>query len=366
MPVPKVYLLNGNGVMNAFATSFLNEKFVVLLSDVVDSFEDDSRSIDFYIGHELGHIKRKHLLWWPFIIPTIVFPLLYPAYRRACELTCDQYGHFCSGDLLQSQRALSLLASGSRKLHSISIPEYTNQISSVSGFWGTFQEITATYPWLSRRVLAIQDSKKSKLGNPFAWLIGMFCPGFITGGIFPLVFIYVAIIVAVAIPQYKKTAALQKKGAEITAASQSWKNPANGKTVTLPAGYELLTNSANKGEYFSSSFSPDQNKLFEELLQFPTQGNPEVYAKTVHGMDVTRYKETDSKVSPLKLTDVGGIMVGSYSYNLTHQNINFDIYVRIWTTKTATWQFVSTIRQDSPESYAQDDEFFTRVFEGTL
>src|SRR5688500_10433926 len=37
---PRVYILNGNGVLNAFATSFLRRKYIVLLSDVLDGVED--------------------------------------------------------------------------------------------------------------------------------------------------------------------------------------------------------------------------------------------------------------------------------------------------------------------------------------
>jgi Zn-dependent protease with chaperone function len=49
--VPEAYLVNGNGVLNAFATRFLGRNFVVLMSDVVDSMEERPGALDFYIGH---------------------------------------------------------------------------------------------------------------------------------------------------------------------------------------------------------------------------------------------------------------------------------------------------------------------------
>ena len=57
--VPEIYLLNGNGVLNALATRFLGRNFVVLFADVVDALQRKPGAMKFYLGHELGHIKRK-------------------------------------------------------------------------------------------------------------------------------------------------------------------------------------------------------------------------------------------------------------------------------------------------------------------
>src|SRR5471030_40846 len=90
MPVPDAYLVNGNGVLNAFATRFLGRSFVVLLSDVVDSMEDRPDALNFYIGHELGHLRRHHLTWSKVLAPAMFLPLIGAAYSRAREYTCDR------------------------------------------------------------------------------------------------------------------------------------------------------------------------------------------------------------------------------------------------------------------------------------
>jgi hypothetical protein len=59
--VPEAYLLQMGGMLNAFATRFLGRDFLVLYSDVVDGLADNPDALNFYIGHEIGHIKRKHL-----------------------------------------------------------------------------------------------------------------------------------------------------------------------------------------------------------------------------------------------------------------------------------------------------------------
>jgi len=83
---PQVYILNGNGGLNAFATKFLGAQFVVLMSDVVDAMDKHSDGVRFYIGHELGHLRMKHLsghfLRWPALwLPLIGQPI--PALARA-------------------------------------------------------------------------------------------------------------------------------------------------------------------------------------------------------------------------------------------------------------------------------------------
>ncbi len=62
--VPEAYLLRTD-FFNALATKFLGRHFVVLFTDVVDALEERPDAIDFYIGHELGHIHRRHLSWGP-------------------------------------------------------------------------------------------------------------------------------------------------------------------------------------------------------------------------------------------------------------------------------------------------------------
>ena len=88
---PELYLLRTD-FFNALATKFLGRNFIVLFTDVVDALADEPGAIDFYIGHELGHIHRKHLKWAPVFFPALLLPVLGAAYRRSQEYTCDRYG----------------------------------------------------------------------------------------------------------------------------------------------------------------------------------------------------------------------------------------------------------------------------------
>lgn len=198
MAMPAVYVMNGNGILNAFATQFLKRKYMVLYSDVVDSLEDRPGSLSFYIGHELGHIHRNHIRWGTYFMPLYLFPLLMPAYRRACETTCDQYGAFCSESPEDAVRALAVLAAGKKRWQSVSSARFISQIAETGEFWMSFHEITSTYPWLSKRIAMVQNKNAEKefpARSVLAWIMGFFCPGFISGAFLPLVLMYLSFVV---------------------------------------------------------------------------------------------------------------------------------------------------------------------------
>ena len=63
---PEMYLLRTD-FFNALATKFLGRNFIVLFTDVADALAGEPNAIDFYVGHELGHIHQKHLKWMAFL-----------------------------------------------------------------------------------------------------------------------------------------------------------------------------------------------------------------------------------------------------------------------------------------------------------
>ena len=175
---PRVYILNGNGVLNAFATGFLRTKYIVLLSDVLDGVEDKPDALNFYIGHEMGHLDRKHLFYAPFLAPALALPLLGAAYSRAREYTCDMYGALCCTPEA-AQQGLSLLAVGPKRFKTLNMQEYLGQTRETSGFWMSFHELIASYPWLVKRYARVSpDPARENIPsrNFFAFLFAAFIP----------------------------------------------------------------------------------------------------------------------------------------------------------------------------------------------
>ncbi|AUB81248.1 M48 family metallopeptidase [Candidatus Thiodictyon syntrophicum] len=171
--LPAAYILNGGGGFNAFATKFLGAQFVVLLSDVVDAMNQHPDGVRFYIGHELGHLRMKHLratfLRWP----VLWLPLLGAAYSRARESTCDRHGRACCASPEGAVRALAALAAGSQRWAQLDVAAYGRQVKHCSGFWMSFHELTSGYPWLTKRAARVMDPRGQLPGrSAFAYFLG--------------------------------------------------------------------------------------------------------------------------------------------------------------------------------------------------
>lgn len=211
--VPKAYLMASDGILNALATRFLRKHYVVLFSSIVDALDDQPDSLNFYIGHELGHIRRNHLGKGPFLSLVAWLPLIGPAYSRACEYTCDLHGLRCCDSLQAASQAVVVLSAGSEQWKKANIERIVRQVQDTSGFWMSFHELTNDYPWLSKRLQQVVargqgESYTPPSRNPLAYLFAIFTPrtyGAGGGGIVGVMIVVaiIGILAAVAIPAYK-------------------------------------------------------------------------------------------------------------------------------------------------------------------
>lgn len=209
---PEIYIVNSDGLLNALATRFIRKKYVVIYSGVVDALKQYPAGLNFYLGHELGHIKRGHLDWSVLRWPALLLPLLGAAYSRAREYTCDLHGLKCCEDTTKAAYAMAVLACGSEKWKDLNVAAYMEQSDETGSFWMAFHEYTADYPWLSKRMQHIvKASKNQPTGfprrNPFALLLALFVPRFGyggggAGGVIVIVAI-IGILAAVALPAYQ-------------------------------------------------------------------------------------------------------------------------------------------------------------------
>jgi Zn-dependent protease with chaperone function len=211
---PELYILSADGLLNALATKFLGTKYVVLFSNIIDALEENPNAVKFYIGHELGHIKRNHLRWGPFLFPASILPLVGAAHARAQEYTCDLHGYkCCEASPKDALNAIAVLAAGEKKWRTINTEQYIAQSSWTGGFWMSLHELTADYPWLSKRMAHIHAfSRKAVAQIPgrhfFAWVLALFVPrlGVRGGGGLVSLMILIAIIgilAAIALPAYQ-------------------------------------------------------------------------------------------------------------------------------------------------------------------
>lgn len=222
---PQAYVLNGNGGLNAFATKFLGRQYVILYSEVVDAMSAHQDGVQFYFGHELGHLKRKHLgigqlLRWP----VLWLPLLGAAYSRARETTCDLHGLACSSSSENAARALVVLAAGSNRWKDVKLEAYLQQVEQTSGFWMSFHELISAYPWLSKRVARVSNTNASMPGrHPLSYIFAIFVPyaGRLGGGFGLVILVYIiGVLAAVALPAYENYTTKSKLSQAVSASHE--------------------------------------------------------------------------------------------------------------------------------------------------
>ena len=203
---PEAYIINGNGGLNAFATKFLGTEFVVLYSDVIDAMEEHPDGVRFYIGHELGHLRMKHLSGHLLRWPALWLPLIGAAYSRARESTCDRHGLACSSSPDDAARALAAFAAGARRWKRLDVAQFVRQAGNSTGFWMSFHELTAAYPWITKRAARVADTGAALPSrHPMAYVLALFVPyaGRMGAGFGMRLTVYViGVLAAVAIPQY--------------------------------------------------------------------------------------------------------------------------------------------------------------------
>ena len=204
---PEAYLLQGGGVLNAFATRFIGRNYIVVLSDIVDAMQAHPDGVNFYFGHELGHVRMKHLTGKLLRAPVLWLPLLGAAYSRAKELTCDRHGRACCESTETAARALVALAAGAQRWRMVDLPAFEAQAALSRGFWMSFHELTGGYPWLTKRVARVlHPDAAMPARNGFAYFFALFAPYAGRGGGAAGLIVVAAVIgvlIAVALPAYK-------------------------------------------------------------------------------------------------------------------------------------------------------------------
>ncbi len=170
---PTIYIKN-NPYLNAMTYGTNDDAFILVHSALVDHFTDEE--LLSVIGHECGHIHNDHVVYLTTLhllkmmaqrfFPWMVAPAMYAltAWSRRAEVTCDRAGLLCCRDLSVSTTALAKLALGSTKLYDeLNLEAFVEQYDEGQDGVGKFTEITASHPWVPKRIKALRKFAESQL-----------------------------------------------------------------------------------------------------------------------------------------------------------------------------------------------------------
>jgi len=154
---PEIYLMSGNGVLNAFAASTFGYDFVVIHSELFsNTYEKNKDALAFIIGHELGHLRLGHTRLWYQLSTAYAdrVPLLGSFLSRAREFSCDRHGAYVAP---QGEEGLVLLAAGRYVYKQVDVEELLEQARRFRGFWPVVAQLPQSHPFAVRRVKALYD-----------------------------------------------------------------------------------------------------------------------------------------------------------------------------------------------------------------
>jgi len=154
---PEIYLVNGNGTLNAFASSSVGRDYVVISNELFANLYDNNREgLAFIIGHELGHIKRHHTkIWYQLsILFFSILPVVSYCLSRAREYTSDRHGAWLSPNGVDG---LVLLACGRYAYQHANVSQVLHQEQQVRGVWVELVTIFRSHPLTIRRIRKLVD-----------------------------------------------------------------------------------------------------------------------------------------------------------------------------------------------------------------
>jgi Zn-dependent protease with chaperone function len=154
---PEIYVMSGNGVLNAFAASTFGYDFVVIHSELFsNTYQKNKDALAFIIGHELGHLRLGHTRLWYQLSTAYVdrVPLLGAFLSRAREFSCDRHGAYVAP---QGEEGLMLLAAGRYVYKQVDPEELLEQAHRFRGFWPVLAQLPQSHPFVVRRISALHD-----------------------------------------------------------------------------------------------------------------------------------------------------------------------------------------------------------------
>ncbi len=167
--VPKIYMVQGNGTLNAFSTFIPFRQYIEVYADLLEvAYREhhDMATMRFIIGHEMGHIYYKHstMHYYYSMLFSNMIPILSQTASRAREYSCDRLAQLLSGS--DGVDAMMALTAGIHLYKSVDRDDYVQHAMSVKGLFVFCYNLVCDHPVTTKRVLALVDPNR-KSGKLF-------------------------------------------------------------------------------------------------------------------------------------------------------------------------------------------------------
>ena len=169
--VPKAYMVQEGGTLNAFASKHNRTNFIRINASIFEVGEfgagpraADPEALDFIIAHELGHVAAKHVTYWYTFVAGYIFyvPFIGQALSRAREYTADNHGFAA----VPSGTGGIVLLSGGKYLYSrVDGRQFAERADADLGAFVWVVNAFSSHPILTKRLQALYD--RSRPGRIF-------------------------------------------------------------------------------------------------------------------------------------------------------------------------------------------------------
>lgn len=162
--IPEVYVMQGNGILNAFSTFIINKQYIIINTEVFEvAYREhhDMESLSFIIGHEMGHIYYGHatLHYNLLILFSRLLPILGTTASRAREYSCDRLAQRLTGS--DGINSMMMLLVDRHLYKQVNVEDYLKQANAQHGFFLWLSNLLADHPVACKRIPALAKGEGS-------------------------------------------------------------------------------------------------------------------------------------------------------------------------------------------------------------
>lgn len=163
--VPKIYVKQNGGVINAFASYFLFRNYILINADIFEIAylkNKDINAVSFVLAHEMSHIAYNHTKFWynAGILISRYVPVFYSALSRAREYSCDNVAKMLCPEGVDG---IFIVVLGKHLYKNINIDEYLNQAEKTHGWFLFYKNAVSSHPVPLFRISSLYGRMKPKL-----------------------------------------------------------------------------------------------------------------------------------------------------------------------------------------------------------